>query len=127
MIESLLDFGDWGFFAVRLVVGIIFIYHGLPKVKKSSEMSAGMGMPSAFVMGLGIMEIFSGLGVLTGIYVQISSILLAFVMCGAIYFKIFKWGVSFASHNSTGWEFDLILLAANILIFTTGGGSIVLF
>ena len=37
-------------------------------------------------------------------------------MLGAIYFKIFKWKMPFTSQTSTGWEFDLVLLAAGLVI-----------
>ncbi len=45
-------------------------------------------------------------------------------MVGAIGMKMMKWGVPFGAMDKTGWEFDLILLAANIAIILGGDGSI---
>ena len=35
-----------------------------------------------------------------------------------------KWGMPFAAMDKTGWEFDLILFAANIFLLVHGGGAI---
>ncbi|MBX4211598.1 MAG: DoxX family protein [Candidatus Yanofskybacteria bacterium] len=112
---------DTGLFILRVVVGIIFIVHGLPKIRKPEMMSAMM--PKGAVMLLGLVEILSAIGLIVGYQVRQAAALLVVVMLGATYFKIFKWKTAFWSHQSTGWEFDLILLAANLAIILTGGGS----
>lgn len=83
-----------------------------------------MGMPAGMIFMLGGVEFLSSVGLAIGIYVQLAAVLLAIVMIGAIYFKMAKWHVSFAAMDKTGWEFDFILLAANIAILLSGGGSI---
>jgi len=45
-------------------------------------------------------------------------------MIGAIWMKVTKWHVPFSAMDKIGWEFDLILLAANIVILVNGGGAI---
>jgi len=122
--EQLGQYGDWGLFALRLVVGIIFIYHAFPKLKNTAGMATGMGMPTFVVLMLGAVEFFAGLGLILGFYTQMAAILLGIVMLGAIWFKTMKWGVAFAATDKTGWEFDFILLAANLAILLTGGGGI---
>lgn len=57
----------------------------------------------------------------------VAATLLAIVMLGATYYKVFKWKMKFSMRTSTGWEFDLILLAANIAIFFVGIGAWKLF
>jgi len=59
-----------------------------------------------------------------GVYTQLSALILAIVMVGAIGMKMMKLGVPFAAMDKTGWEFDLILLFASIAILLGGGGSI---
>lgn len=113
---------DLGLFLLRLVVAIIFLYHGLPKLMKAGMMGQMMGMSGGMVFTLGAIEVLSGFGVLLGIYTQLASILLSIVMIGAIYFKVTKWKAGFAAMDKTGWEFDLILLASTVAIFFTGGG-----
>ncbi len=117
-------YGDWGLYALQVAVAVIFIYHGLPKIKKARAMAQGMGMPAGAVMLLGAVELLSGIDLLLGVQIQLASALLVLVMLGALYFKIKKWRVPFSTMSATGWEFDLILLAAAIAILTTGGVTI---
>lgn len=118
---------DMGLYLLRFAVAIIFLIHGLPKIKKAKAMAVGMGMPSGAVFLLGLVEFLSALGLLVGLYVQVSALLLAIVMAGAIFFKISKWHIPFLAMNTTGWELDWILLASNLAILLTGGGSYSLF
>lgn len=124
MIFELNQYSDIGFLILRLAVAIIFIYHALPKLKGAKMMSQAMGMPAGMIFVLGLVELASSLGMILGLYIQLAALLLAIVMIGAIYFKIAKWRMPFAAMDKTGWEFDLILLAANIAILLSGGGSI---
>lgn len=85
-----------------------------------------MGIPrmSLMIIVLGIVEMISALYLIFGFYTQLGALLLSCVMVGAITIKITKWGVMFSAADRTGWEFDLILLTANIAILLVGGGSI---
>lgn len=123
-LEPLLQYSDAGLLALRLALGAVFIYHGWPKIKKAKAMASGMGTSATFVTVLGLVEVLSALGVILDVFVQLSALLLTLVMLGAIKMKIFKWKIPFAAHDKTGWEFDLILLAAAIVILVTGGGNI---
>lgn len=125
---NLLGYSDYGLFLLRLVVGIVFIVHALPKVKNSQGMASMMGARGMgpMVMLLGLVEVLSGLALIIGWYMQLASLLLAIVMVGAIFMKITKWGVPFAAADKTGWEFDLTLFAANLVILLGGGGLIML-
>lgn len=124
MIFELGQFSDVSFLILRLVIAAIFIYHALPKLKNASGMSQMMGTSAGMVFMLGMVETVSSLGLIFGVYIQIAAFLLAMVMVGAIYFKIAKWRVPFGAMDKTGWEFDLILLAANIFLLVNGGGAI---
>ena len=121
-----MDYSAFGLFVLRLAVAIVFIYHSLPKLKNSKMMAQGMGMSAGFVLLLGLVEFFSGAALILGVYTNVASALLALVMVGAIYFKTTKWKVPFSAMDKTGWEFDFILLAANLAIFFVGAGSIAL-
>ena len=80
-------------------------------------MAQGMGWTSTQVLGLGMLEFMGALGLIGGVGVRISSLALSAVMLGAIYHKMKKWNVPFMSSNSTGWEFDFLLLCANLTIY----------
>lgn len=100
------------------------MYHGVPKLQKPGTMASGAGMPASMIFLLGIVESFSGVVLIVGVWVQFAALVLALVMVGAMYKKIVTWHVPFFAHNTTGWEFDAMLLAASIAILLTGGGVV---
>lgn len=83
-----------------------------------------VGMPAAVIFVLGAVELLSSIGLILGIYTQLAALLLGIVMIGAIGMKKIKWSIPFAAADKTGWEFDLVLLAASIAILLGGGGAI---
>lgn len=115
--NNLINNGSFGIFFLSLVVGIIFIYHGLPKIKEAKKMAGAMGWPVEIIMLLGLVEVLGGALMIIGIYAKLAALVFAIIMVGAIVMKISKWKAPFSAHDKTGWEFDLILLAANITIF----------
>jgi len=126
MFTQLLQYNDIGLLLLRIAIAIIFLYHSLPKLSKPKAMSAMVGMPAGMIFMLGMIEAVASLGLVLvfGVYTQLSALILAIVMVGAIGMKVMKWGVPFAAMDKTGWEFDLILLFASIAILLGGGGSI---
>lgn len=123
-LTPLLQYGDAGLLILRLALGAVFIVHGWPKIQKAKTLASGMGMSATFVMVLGLVEVLAALGVILDVFVQLSALLMAVVMLGAIKMKILDWKIPFTAHDKTGWEFDLLLLAAAIVILVTGGGNI---
>lgn len=124
MFTQLLQYNDVGLLLLRIAIAVVFLYHGLPKLSKSKMMSQMMGIPAGMIFMLGIVESLASLGIAFGIYTQLSALLLAIVMMGAINMKMMKWGVPFAASDKTGWEFDFILLFASVAVLLGGGGSI---
>ncbi len=124
MFEQLTQYNDIGLLILRLAVALIFTHHALPKLKNAKGMAQMVGMPAQMIFMLGGVEFLSSVGLVLGIYTQLAAVLLGIVMTGAIGMKMMKWHVPFAAMDKTGWEFDLILLAANIAILFGGGGSI---
>ncbi|MBI2446468.1 MAG: DoxX family protein [Parcubacteria group bacterium] len=115
MFEQLTQYNDIGLFILRLAVAVIFLYHALPKLKNK--------MGNSFLL-LGVVEGMAGAALLLGFYTQLAALLLAIIMVGAIWMKVTKWRAPFSAMDKTGWEFDLILLAASITILLGGGGTI---
>lgn len=115
MFTQLMQYNDIGLFILRVTIGVIFFSHAMPKLKNQ--------MGSVFLL-LGIVEGVSSVALVLGVYTQLAALLLAIVMVGAIWMKITKWHVPFMAMDKMGWEFDLILLAANIVILLGGRGSI---
>ncbi|MBI1961311.1 MAG: DoxX family protein [Candidatus Sungbacteria bacterium] len=107
--EQFLQYSDQGLFLLRLAVAAVFLVHATMKFKKVSPMTA-----------VGVVELIAAIALVVGLYTQVAALALGVVMLGATYMKIAKWKTGFVN----GWEFDLILLAANVVILTSGGGSI---
>jgi uncharacterized membrane protein YphA (DoxX/SURF4 family) len=104
-------------FLLRLAVGILFINHSVPKLREPQKMASGMNWTNVQVMGLGIIEFMSAIGIIGGVAIRISALLLSCVMLAAIYYKMKRWHVPFISNNSTGWELDFMVLAATLTIY----------
>ena len=119
MFEQLIQYNDIGLLVLRLSVAAIFIYHAMPKLKNAKAFAPMIGTTTEMIFILGAVELLAPIGLILGIYTQLSALLLGIIMLGAIYFKTIKWSVPFAAMDKTGWEFDLILLAANIVILVS--------
>lgn len=100
----------WGLWFLQISVGIIFIVHSIFKLKSGGNF---------FKIGgkfHGLVEVLGGIALIVGFHVRVVALVFSVIMLGAIFFKKFKWHVPFMARNNTGWEFDLILLAANIYL-----------
>ena len=91
LFPTLLQYADAGFFILRLAVGVVFLYHGWPKIKNPKQMASGIGWPTGAVTLLGLVESISGLALMFGVWTQLAALLLAIVMLGAWYYKAVKW------------------------------------
>lgn len=127
MLDQFLQQSDLGLFVLRIAVGIVFLYHAFPKLKNAREMAKMMGAPAEAIFILGLVELLGTLGLVSGFYLQGAALALGVVMAGAIGMKMIKWRIPFAAVDKTGWEFDFTLLAANVALILTGGGSISFF
>lgn len=104
---------------LRLIWGIIFIAHGLPKLLNSAGTAGffgnlGIPVPVVSAIVIGLVEVIGGLCVLVGIQVRLASALLALTMVGAI--ALAKFPMGFVG----GWEFDLALLAGALSLMLSG-------
>jgi putative oxidoreductase len=113
---------DWALLLVRIVVGALFLHHGIAKFALwKMAPSAQMPMPMLGMMRfLSVAETLGALGVLLGIYTMYASLGLAIIMLGALYFKLFVWKKKFSGDG--GWELDLVLLSVLLLLASVGSG-----
>ena len=118
------DLGSWGLLVLRVFLGVIFVYHAMPKLMMSGKMAKGMGWSSGSVVLLGLVELLSGLALVLGFYAEIGALLVGIIMLGALFHKMFKWNVPFFAMDKTGWEFDFILLGAAVAVLFLGAGAI---
>jgi putative oxidoreductase len=118
---------DAALLLMRLLVGLVFVTSGWNHVKDPVTRGESIGVSPGFTRLLGLGELAGGLGVALGILTQFAALGLILVMLGAIQKKIFVWHTGFWGKHSDGWHYDLLFVAMNLVIATTGGGRYVLF
>jgi putative oxidoreductase len=124
---QLAQFNNVALLLLRLMVGMVFLTSGYKHVKDPEARSKDIGMSKSFTVILGSAELAGGLGVISGVFAQLAAIGLIVVMLGAIQKKIFTWHTGFWGKSGTnGWSYDTLLVVMNLIIVTTGGGSLTL-
>jgi len=115
---------DAGLLIVRVVLGIIMLYHGWPKVTNLGgiiEGFTGMGIPLPALAAIfaTVAEVGGGLLLLLGVLTDVAGLLVAIDMLGAITFVHAKNGFAV---NDGGFEWPLALLAMGLGIALAGPG-----
>jgi putative oxidoreductase len=110
---------------LRLALGIIFIFHGYPKLfthtRETMQMFEHMGFPGYFVYIAGAVEFFGGIVMILGLFTRVAGLLLAGEMAIAI------WRVHLPQGPITmvkNYEFPLVLAMAAFTLATVGAGLI---
>lgn len=123
-----LDLHSWSDLALlvlRVAVAAVFWVHGrskasMWKAKPGPQLSAPM---LNLMRTLSIAEPLGALSMLTGILSPFAAIGFILVMCGTNFMKIRVWKIPFMAHDKTGWELDLLMLAASIALLILGPGA----
>ncbi len=105
---------------LRIIAGIGFMMHGLPKlldIPGTQNSFTTMGLPPDLAIIIGLLEFIGGLAILLGILTRIAAGLLAIDMIGAIL------SVKLSKGFIGGYELDLLYLAIMISLMITGPGS----
>ena len=140
MLENILPpHADVGLLILRLAVGIIFIYHGYPKMPFANSPMGGpkgfggflgqMGIPLPGLMAwvVALVEFVGGILLIAGFATHTVALLMAVIMIVAIWkAKIGMMKVGFMAQQATGWEFDFAVLGAALALFFTGPGQLAL-
>ncbi len=122
MIQPLLVFSDWGILALRLALGAILIVHGWPKIKNLKATAEWLGQtfkPGLFwAIVVALTEFVGGLFLVFGFLTQIVSFFLV------IEFLVIIFKVKRGKPLVDGFEFDLLILAAALILLTLGSGLV---
>ncbi len=117
---------------LRLVLGSLFIWHGIDKFDAGLEMVEGgfrmWGVPAPALAApvVAVTEIVAGAALILGLLTRLASIALAVVLLGALF-----WAKDIFSDNGTGiisarpvpgYELDLAYLAGLIALMFIGPG-----
>lgn len=136
MLESIFaGLDDWGLVALRIMMGLIFIYHGWPKVNPKSRIGGipgwtkimqqmGIPLPAFFGVLVPLAEFVGGMLMILGLGVRAIAFLQLCIMIVAIWRAKLPRGVKFTEQDKLGWEFDFILGAVALALIFLGGGAL---
>ncbi|MGE0726954.1 MAG: DoxX family protein [Acidimicrobiia bacterium] len=111
--------------AVRIIVGGLFLYHGIDKFDAGISMVEGMfrswGVPAPGLAAplTAVLEIVGGVAIIAGVGTRVASAVLGLVMVGAIIYVKADLGI-FSSEPMPGAELDLAYLAGLITLMAHG-------
>jgi len=112
---------DIAHLGLRLALGVIFIAHGVAKFNPGfTGFLSSIGIPAEMQIPIALAETVPGILLIVGVLSRLASSLLSIVMLGAIFH------VKHAENlmGQGGYEIDLILLAANLVIIVAGPGRV---
>ena len=117
----------WGLTVLRIIVGMVFLVHGIQKVfvfgvSGFAGNLEGMGVPLPlfFSTVVTLVELLGGMALILGLFTRVVVIPLAIDMLVAILTVHLPNGF-FTSSN--GYEFPLVLLAACVALMLGGSGE----
>lgn len=119
---------ELGLAILRVVVGVIFVAHGAPKLLGGMEATAGMfaqmGIPAATAAAwfIALLESLGGLSLIFGFLVTPMAILLSLHMLTGIILVHAPNGFYVVGEGQGGVEFSLLLIAALLALILAGPG-----
>lgn len=122
---------QYGITVLRVVVGLVFLAHGLQKlllfgIGGTAGFLGSIGVPAAGLMAVVLIaiEVLGGLALILGLYTRYAAIPLAVISLVALLTVHLANG--FFMGEQSGYEFVLTLLAANVALFFLGSGALAL-
>lgn len=124
-------FSEWTLTLLRVVLGIIFTYHGYAKLfvkgalPGTAQFFAAIGIPLANYAAVlvAFLEFFGGLLLILGLLTRWISVLLIIEMLVAFFKVHLKQGFMITS-TAYGYEFISLILAALIAVLVNGAGAL---
>ena len=113
--DKLSTYTLWG---LRILLVLIFLYHGVPKAifwSAASEKFVGFGLPGFLGPITGIAEVIASVLLLWGRFWKISNLILIFIIAGAIATVQIPNFLADAS-KVAGLERDLLILAGHLTL-----------
>jgi len=110
---------------LRLALGVIFVYHGYPKLfghtREAVQGFVRLGFPGYFAYISGIIEFFGGCMLIVGLFTRVAGLLLTIEMA----IGIWKVGHLAADPMAVrGFETPLVLLVCAFALATLGAGVV---
>ena len=111
----------YGPLSIRIVAGITFIAHGLPKFENIAGTQGFFGsvsLPPELAIPIGLLEVIGGIFLLIGVVTRIVAALFIIEMIGAIFL------VKLPDEFVGGYELESLLIAIAVSLLLTGPGRI---
>lgn len=107
----------------RIVLGIMFVAHGWPKIKNVRQPMAwvkGTGWPRGeyWALVFTLLEFLGGLALIVGFFTQVVAVLIALEMIATSIFLKDKFGKKFMG----GYELDVVYLFFALVVSILGPG-----
>lgn len=125
---SLHQLNDVALLVLRLALGTVFLFHGLPK-RRLWKAQPSAQLPASMLRNLRILSIAEpagALGLIFGFLTQAAALGLIISLLGALQFLITKVHRKFKEENAAGWEFEFMLLVVALALAIMGGGKFAL-
>lgn len=112
---------------LRVALGVIFIFHGYPKILADPKFWVGafahMGFPPYFAYISGVLEFFGGILLILGLFTRVTALLLAIEMgIALVKVHIPQSGLHFSSIGK--FELPLALCGGAFALAAVGAGLI---
>ncbi|GKU77333.1 DoxX family protein [Paenibacillus sp. L3-i20] len=104
---------------MRVVLGIIFLAHGISKLQMGLGNVEGwfssLGIPGFLAYAVAVLELVGGVMLIAGLFTRYVSLLLAVMLIGAIFTTKLSAGL-LGSSEMAGYELDLALMVMAIYL-----------
>lgn len=119
--------GDLGLALLRVTSGVYFLIHGLIKLfiftpAGTAGFFESIGLPAFMAYVTILLEVGGGIALVLGYKTRIVSVVLTFVLLGALWFGHRSAGFTF-SNAGGGWEYPLFWAIASAALALTGPGA----
>jgi putative oxidoreductase len=124
-VEALEKLKPLGLLLLRAALGVVFIYHGYPKLFVNAhgtmQSFAHWGFPAYFAVIAGVLEFFGGCLLILGLFTRITGLLLAGEMVVALW-RVH--GMFTKPMAVPSYEFPMVLAASAFALACLGAGTI---
>jgi putative oxidoreductase len=118
---------DVGKLLVRLLVGIMMLFHGVDKIingiKGVKQLTVNAGLPEFIAYGVYVGEVVVPIFIILGLYARVASVFLAINMIMAIFLAYGGSLFSLGKHGAPLIELPLFYLVLAVAIFLLGSGK----
>lgn len=122
---------QWSLTLLRVVLGVIFLYHGSAKLfvkgalPGTSQFFSAIGIPLANYAAVlvAFVEFFGGILLILGLATRWTAVVIIFEMLVA-FFKVHLKQGFMITPQAYGYEFILLILTALVVVLVNGAGSL---